>query len=84
MAAIIYSLGNFGTTMPPTACKSGLVVTVSVDQGVTGMGWSAAFSQNIPGQDGQTVVPLSTLTHQPVMAAEEARLEQHLGKGWKR
>lgn len=84
MAAIIYSLGNFGTTMPPTACKSGLVVTVSLDQEVTGLGWSGAFSQDIPGQEGQTVVPLSTLTLQPVLAAEEARLEQHLGKGWKR
>jgi poly-gamma-glutamate synthesis protein (capsule biosynthesis protein) len=85
-AAILYSLGNFGTTMPTLQQKVGLVATVSLDEsGVTGLGWSAAASVPLDGgQKGQEVVPLSDFAPGTVHAEELKRLERHLGSGWKR
>jgi len=85
-AAILYSLGNFGTTMPTLQQKVGLVATVSLDAGgVTGLGWSAAASVPLEGgQEGVEVLPLSDLAPDAVYLDEQKRLEQHLGAGWKR
>lgn len=82
-AAIAYSLGNFGTSMETAPCKTGLVLTASVDaSGVTGLGWSAAAT--VPGPEGPEVRPLADLIDDPAFAAESARLDAHLGTGWKR
>ncbi|MFZ5481758.1 MAG: CapA family protein [Myxococcota bacterium] len=71
-AAILYSLGNFASIMPTAACEVGIVATVSLDPDVTGLGWAAV--QNV---EGPAVVPVED-------AEEEARLDAHLGDGWKR
>jgi poly-gamma-glutamate synthesis protein (capsule biosynthesis protein) len=88
-AAIIYSLGNFGTTMPMLSQRVGLVATVSIDGGgVTGLGWSAAVSLAIKDSSGtttgQSVIPLADLLSDPLYAEEHERLESHLGRGWGR
>ena len=89
-AAVLYSLGDFGTTLPTIPTKSGLVATVDVDsEGVKGMGWSAVYSQDIKASDGavtgQVVKPLADLAKtESVLGDELKRLEAHLGKGWRR
>lgn len=88
-AAILYSLGNFGTTMPMLSQRVGLVATVSIaSDGVTGLGWSAAVSQAIKDSGGtttgQSVVPLADLLSDPIYAEEVQRLESHLGQRWRR
>jgi poly-gamma-glutamate synthesis protein (capsule biosynthesis protein) len=84
-AAILYSLGNFGTAtglLPAT--QAGLVARLSLDpeRGATGMDWAAVAS--LPDGGGQTLVPLLDLLDDPVWAEEDARLVAHLGPRWRR
>lgn len=88
-AAIFYSLGDFGTTLPTVQQKTGLVATVSAEPGagVTGLGWSAVYSKSLlvnGAKAGQSVLPLAGQLKDADLAAEDRRLEQHLGAGWKR
>ena len=81
-AAILYSLGNFGTDMHTEPCQVGLVATVSLDPDVTGLGWAAQAT--IQGENGPEILTLDTLLDDEDLAEEAARLEEHLGGGWKR
>lgn len=82
-AAVLYSLGNFGTAMGTIPCQTGMVATVTLDgHVVTGLGWSAAAT--IQGDDGPELRPLDQLLDDPDHAAEMERLDAHLGTGWKR
>jgi len=81
-AAILYSLGNFGTTMPTLPCQAGIVASVSVGPDVTGLGWAAAVT--VDTADGLQVLPLADVLDDSDRAAEAARLDAHLGVGWKR
>jgi len=83
--AIFYSLGNFGTAMPTIQSETGIVATVSVVPGigVTGMDWQAVTS--VPQNSGEKLFPLSSLVEEGNdYQAEESRLIQHLGPGWRR
>jgi hypothetical protein len=81
-AAILYSLGNFGTDMHTVPCQTGLVATVSLDPDVTGLGWAAQVT--VQGEDGPEILPLEELLEDEALAEEAARLEAHLGVGWRR
>ncbi|MDP2304950.1 MAG: CapA family protein [Pseudomonadota bacterium] len=81
-AAILYSLGNFGTTMPTVPCQTGIVATVTLDPDVTGLGWAGAIT--VDGEQGLEVVPLEGALDDLERAAESERLDAHLGVGWKR
>lgn len=81
-AAILYSLGNFGTTMPTLPCQAGIVATVTLDPDVTGLGWAAAVT--LEGEDGLEIRPLADELDDSDRAAEMERLEAHLGTGWAR
>lgn len=78
-AAVLYSLGNFATDMLTVPCQVGIVATVSLDPDVTGLGWQAVATVA-----GPSVVPLSEALEDEDLAAESARLEAHLGAGWRR
>ncbi len=83
-AGIVYSLGNFASDQPTLPLQVGLVAHANLAPGVGvfGMGWEAVAS--VPGEDGLRVVPLDDLVDDPAYAEEAARLDQHLGTGWKR
>ncbi len=81
-AAILYSLGNFGTTMPTLPCQAGIVATVTLDPDVTGLGWQAAVT--LDEGAGLEIHPLADVLDDADRAAEAARLDEHLGVGWKR
>jgi poly-gamma-glutamate capsule biosynthesis protein CapA/YwtB (metallophosphatase superfamily) len=83
-AAILYSLGDFGTLLTSPPLEVGLVATVSFRPGlgVSGLGWDPVATVDL-GEDRQ-VVPLSALTEDDAYAAEEARLDALLGTTWKR
>ncbi|MFN7145774.1 MAG: CapA family protein [Myxococcota bacterium] len=81
-AAILYSLGNFGTTMPTLPCRAGIVATVTVDPDVTGLGWADAVT--LEGDAGPEVRPLADTLDEDGHAEEMERLDAHLGVGWKR
>lgn len=85
-AAVLYSLGDFGTTLPSLQHKVGLVATASLDaDGVGGLGWAAVASESLPDGAGQSVKPLAGLAQGNEGYAEELeRLEKHLGAGWRR
>ncbi|MBM4367023.1 MAG: CapA family protein [Deltaproteobacteria bacterium] len=77
-AAVIYSLGNFATSMATIPCQVGVIATVTLgSEGVTGLAW-----EPVATVDGPSVVPLASLTGEEYLA-EAARLEEHLG-GWGR
>jgi poly-gamma-glutamate synthesis protein (capsule biosynthesis protein) len=81
-AAVLYSLGNFGTVMQTAPCRVGIVGSVTLgDGGVTGLGWRAAASVTVA--DGVEVRPLEEVLDDEDFAAEDARLEAHLGAGWR-
>ncbi|MBT3219404.1 MAG: CapA family protein [Proteobacteria bacterium] len=82
LAAILYSLGNFGTTMPTLQAQVGLIATLTVNPYVTSMGWEAVAS--VAEGTGQRLYPLKDLLDDEDYAAEAARLDQHLGTSWKR
>ncbi|MEZ4317896.1 MAG: CapA family protein [Myxococcota bacterium] len=80
-AAVLYSLGNFGTDMLTIPTQVGLVATVSLDSaGVTGLAWEAVASVKVGAEP--LVVPLATLLDDPLYAEEDARLRAHLGSHW--
>ncbi|TNE86076.1 MAG: CapA family protein [Deltaproteobacteria bacterium] len=81
-AAVLYSLGNFGTRMARLPAQVGLVASVSLDPDVTGLGWQAAAT--VDGANGLEVVPLDGLTDEPDYAEEAERLDAHLGAHWRR
>ncbi|MEZ4236386.1 MAG: CapA family protein [Myxococcota bacterium] len=83
-AAILYSLGDFGTALATVPLQVGLVASVSLDpdRGVTGLGWQAVASVAEGG--GQRLVPLEDLADDPAYADEAARLAQLLGVRWRR
>ena len=83
VAAVFYSLGNFGTTQPGWPLRSGLVGHVSLEpgQGVTGLGWDAVVHRE---DGGSRLVPLVETDPDPELAAEAARIRTHLGVGWQR
>lgn len=81
-AAILYSLGNFGTTMPTVPCRVGIVATVSLDPDVTGLGWAAVAT--VDGEAGPELRPLDELLGDSELAEEDTRLRAHLGEGWRR
>ena len=81
-AAILYSLGNFGTAMATLPCQVGMVASVSMDPDVTGMGWSAVATTD--DDQGLQILPLEDLLEDPDLAEEAQRLEEHLGTRWKR
>lgn len=80
-AAILYSLGDFGTTLETLPCQTGIVASVTLDPDVTGIGWQAESSQ--PGANGTEVVPTAG-SEDPDIIDENARLDALLGTGWKR
>ncbi len=80
IAAVLYSLGNFGTTMATLQAQVGLIGSVSLDSfGVSGLGWEAVVSV-----DGPTVVPIESRLDDPAVLSELERLDRHLGTSWKR
>jgi hypothetical protein len=82
-AAILYSLGDFGTNMPTVPCQVGIVATVSFDgRDVSGLGWAPAVATIEGGV--HTEHPLADRMDDPELAAESARLDAHLGTRWKR
>ncbi|MEQ1568831.1 MAG: CapA family protein [Myxococcota bacterium] len=81
-AAILYSLGDFGTELATLPLQVGIVATVSLGPaGVTGLGWRAVAT--VPSPTGIEVVPLSDRSSDPSYAAEAARLDALLGTTWK-
>ncbi|MFT4621879.1 MAG: hypothetical protein ACI8PZ_000531 [Myxococcota bacterium] len=78
-AAVLYSLGNFGTFQPTVQVRTGIVATVSMRPGVgvTGLGWAPVTTEA-----GPSVVPLATLTD-PELEEESARLDRLLGRRWR-
>lgn len=80
-AAILYSLGDFGTTLNGAPLSVGLVATASLDPDVTGLGWAAVAT--IDGPDGPEVRPLDDLDD-PELIVEGERLAAHVGASWKR
>jgi len=79
-AAILYSLGNFGTIMATVPCQVGLVASVTVGDGI-GLGWSAVAS--VTGEDGPEIRALVDLLDDPELASEASRLDEHLGAHWR-
>ena len=82
-AAILYSIGNFDTMQPTVQLQTGIIATVSLDPGPTGLAWQAIATHD---RDGPLAVyPLHELaTDSAEHAQEQARLDQHLGVGWRR
>jgi poly-gamma-glutamate synthesis protein (capsule biosynthesis protein) len=81
-AAVLYSLGNFASVMATTPCQVGVVATVSLGPGVTGLQWQGVAT--VDDGAGPSVVPLADRLFDPELAAESARLDAHLGTRWKR
>lgn len=83
-AAVVYSLGDFGTELETLPLQVGLIATVSLrtGAGVTGLGWDPVATVAAPG-GGKEVVPLRTLLDDPAYAEESARLDALLGTTWR-
>lgn len=79
-AAVLYSLGNFGTIMATVPCQVGLMASVTLDPDVTGLGWTAVATVDDP----PWLHPLDELLDDAELAAESARLDAHLGSDWRR
>lgn len=80
-AAVLYSLGNFGTKMGTSQCQAGLVATVTLDPDVAGISWNAAVT--VDGENGRELQPIDALLDDPEWATESTRLDAHLGSGWR-
>lgn len=83
-AAILYSLGNFGTDQPTLPLQVGLVAHAELvpDLGVVGLGWDAVAP--VEGELRPELVPLDTLLDDEAYLAESERLDAHLGSRWRR
>ena len=80
-AAVLYSLGNFASSMSTAPCEVGILATASLGGGgVTGLGWRGVA--NVDGAAGLEVRPLADVLDDADLAAEDARLRAHLGGGW--
>lgn len=80
-AAILYSLGDFGTTLQTLPCQTGIVASVTLNPDVTGLGWQAATT--VSGSDGLEVIPTAE-SDDAELLAESDRLDALLGTSWKR
>jgi hypothetical protein len=82
-AAILYSLGDFGTELATLPLQVGLVATVSLDAGgVSGMQWDPVATVDAPSA-GKEIRPLDSLLSDPEMLAEAQRLDVLLGTRWR-
>lgn len=87
-AAVLYSLGNFGTDLGGLPLEVGLVGSVSLDPrgGVSGLGYEAVA--RVRSDAGVVLAPLEALAADEVegeaYAEEAARLDRLLGTSWKR
>ncbi|MBW2256116.1 MAG: CapA family protein, partial [Deltaproteobacteria bacterium] len=80
-AAVLYSLGNFETIMGTVPCQTGLVATVTLEDDVTGLGWTAVANVDTAAHE---LHPLDALLDDPEWAEESSRLDAHLGRSWRR
>jgi poly-gamma-glutamate synthesis protein (capsule biosynthesis protein) len=80
-AAVLYSLGNFETIIATVPCKTGLIATVTLDEVVTGLGWTPVANVDTAAHE---LHPLDDLLHDPEWAEESTRLDAHLGRSWRR
>ena len=79
-AAILYSLGNFGTPQATLPCQVGIVASVTLEP--LALGWEGvAF---VDDGWGPQLLPLVERLDDEDTAEEAARLDEHLGTGWKR
>ena len=79
-AAILYSLGNFGTPQATVPCQVGIAATVTLDP--LSLGWAGvAF---VDDGWGPQLLPLADLIGEDEMDQEAQRLDEHLGTTWKR
>ncbi len=79
-AAILYSLGNFGTPQATLPCQVGIAASVTLEP--LALGWAGvAFVED---GWGPQLFPLADQLDDEEMAAEALRLDEHLGTGWKR
>ena len=86
-AAILYSLGDFGTDLATLPLQVGLIATASFGPaGVSGLAWDPVATIDSAGDadvaGGKSVVPLADLVEDEAYAAELARLDQLLGTTW--
>ncbi len=83
-AAVLYSLGNFGTDLGTLPLQVGIVGSVSLDPagGVSGLGWAPVA--RVGGAEGTELQPLGALLEDPGYAEEQARLDRLLGTRWRR
>lgn len=83
-AAILYSLGDFGTEFESVPLSVGIIATVSlrVGAGVTGLRWDPVAS--VSSSDGGTeILPLDALSSEPPYIEESDRLDVLLGARWR-
>ncbi|MCB9671312.1 MAG: CapA family protein [Alphaproteobacteria bacterium] len=82
-AAVLYSLGDFGTDIPGDPTAVGLVGTATfAGRDVTGLGWAPVAS--VTEQRQAWVRPLEVLLDQPHYLEELERIRAHLGTSWER
>ena len=87
-AAILYSLGNFGTDLATIPLQVGIIGSVSLDPagGVSGVAWEPIARVEVEG--GVSVRPLDAVVANeasPGPYAEElGRLDRLLGTVWRR
>ncbi|MCB9684678.1 MAG: CapA family protein [Alphaproteobacteria bacterium] len=83
-AAILYSLGDFGTDLATIPLQVGLIASVGVrdGSGVTGLAWDPVATVT-DGPD-RRLIALDDLLGDADYAAESERLDALLGTGWRR
>jgi hypothetical protein len=82
-AAILYSLGDFGTGLATLPLQVGIVATISLGaSGVSGMRWDPVATVDAPS-GGKEIRPLDALLSDPEMMAEAQRLDVLLGTTWR-
>jgi hypothetical protein len=82
---VLYSLGNFGASptlsTPQTAGGLSIDLTWDAEVGVTGLGWRGVAT--VRGDQGPEVRLIDDLVVDPTWAEESARLDAHMGSGWR-
>lgn len=82
-AAVLYSLGNFTNDVEDRIeIETGIIARVSLlpREGVTGLDWTPIVLRHDPPR----VEPVADHLADPEVAGESARLDAHLGAGWRR
>ncbi len=81
-AAVLYSVGNFSNDVPDRIeVETGIVAKVSLGTGgVTGLGWTPIVLRQGPPR----VEPVADHLDDEEVTGESARLDTHLGAGWRR